>query len=65
MIRKVFQEVVGHTFPPFRRMQYTEAMRDYGIDKPDLRYDMKLKYLTGEWGKEEVSETSAFRSALS
>lgn len=46
LIRDIFKRVVDHTFPPFRRMTYAEAMRDYGIDKPDLRYDMKLSDLT-------------------
>ncbi|WP_414052431.1 aspartate--tRNA ligase [Macrococcus animalis] len=30
---------------PFPRMTYEAAMRDYGIDKPDTRFDMKLKTL--------------------
>lgn len=46
LIRKIFKTVVNHEFPPFRRMSYAEAMRDYGIDKPDLRYDMKLAEVT-------------------
>ncbi len=28
---------------PMRRMTYEESVRDYGIDRPDLRFDMKLK----------------------
>lgn len=46
MVRHIFKQVVGHTFPKFERMPYSEAMEHYGIDKPDLRFDMKLKNLT-------------------
>lgn len=42
MVRKIFKEVVGHDFPPFERMPYSQAMQEYGIDKPDLRFGMKL-----------------------
>lgn len=40
MMRHIFREVVGHEFPPFQRMEYPEAMDRFGIDKPDLRFDM-------------------------
>lgn len=42
MVRKIFKEIVGHEFPPFQRMPYSQAMKEYGIDKPDLRFAMKL-----------------------
>jgi len=42
LIRHVFKEIVGHEFPPFERMTFDTAMREYGSDKPDLRFGMKL-----------------------
>lgn len=31
---------------PFKRLTFKEAMEDYGSDKPDTRYDLKLKDLS-------------------
>jgi aspartyl-tRNA synthetase len=43
MIRQLFQEVLSVTLPdPFPRMSYAEAMRSYGIDRPDLRNPLQL-----------------------
>lgn len=43
MLKRIMKEVKGiDLVTPFPRMTYEEAMRDYGIDKPDTRFDMKL-----------------------
>ena len=43
----MFQAVLGVALPdPFPVMRYDDAMRDYGVDKPDLRVPLKLTELT-------------------
>jgi aspartyl-tRNA synthetase len=47
MVKQVLQEIRGVTIgDAFPRMSWEDAMRDYGNDKPDIRFDMKLKDLT-------------------
>lgn len=44
---------------PFPRMTYQEAMDDYGIDRPDTRYDLRIKDVTdiaGETGFKVFTE---------
>jgi aspartyl-tRNA synthetase len=47
LARQVFREAAGIELPaPFPVMRYDDAMRDYGVDKPDLRVPLKLTELT-------------------
>jgi aspartyl-tRNA synthetase len=44
LIAAIWKEILGVDIKlPIRRMTYQQAMDDYGIDRPDLRFDMKLK----------------------
>jgi len=43
----VFEKVVQYKIPtPIPHMTYRDAMRDYGSDKPDLRFDNKITDVT-------------------
>jgi aspartyl-tRNA synthetase len=47
LARQVFRDAAGIELPaPFPVMKYDDAMRDYGLDKPDLRVPLKLVELT-------------------
>ena len=50
-VMKVTEELIAYVFKkvknmdvklPLLRMKYDDAIRDYGSDKPDLRFDMKI-----------------------
>ncbi|MDR2814696.1 MAG: aspartate--tRNA ligase [Prevotellaceae bacterium] len=46
MMQRLFRHVLGVEFDNIPRMTYADAMRDYGCDKPDVRFGMKIKELT-------------------
>jgi hypothetical protein len=46
LLARVFESVLKRPMPAFQHMTYEEAMTRYGVDKPDLRYDMRLHDLT-------------------
>jgi len=46
MIRSTFKHAIGVDVPAFPVMKYSDAMRLYGSDKPDLRVKMEFTELT-------------------
>lgn len=43
----LFKEILGIDIQtPLQRMPYSQAMSEYGNDKPDLRFDMKIHEMT-------------------
>jgi aspartyl-tRNA synthetase len=61
LVRQMFREAMQIELPdPFPIMKYADAMRDYGIDKPDLRVALKLTELTDAM---RSTEFKLFRSA--
>ncbi len=47
LIQRIFKEVKNIDIKlPLRRMKYDKAICDYGTDKPDLRFDMKIQDIT-------------------
>ena len=46
VIKTLWSEILGHEIGTIPRITYHEAMRKYGSDKPDLRFDLELIDLT-------------------
>ena len=47
VLYSVFEKVIGYKIPlPIPHMTYKDAMKDYGSDKPDLRFDNKIVDVT-------------------
>jgi aspartyl-tRNA synthetase len=46
LTKYLFKEIKGIDITEFPRMAYSEAMENYGSDKPDIRFGMKVKNLT-------------------
>jgi len=42
MVKHLFKNIKGVVLDSFPRMDYADAMRLYGSDKPDIRFDMKF-----------------------
>lgn len=56
LIAKIWKQTIGvDVKAPMRRMSYKEAMADYGTDRPDLRFDMKLADIS------DIAKASTFK----
>jgi len=42
-VRRLWQEMAGYAVPKIQQLSYRQAMEDYGIDRPDTRYDLRIK----------------------
>uniref|UniRef100_A0A667Y9M8 Aspartyl-tRNA synthetase 2, mitochondrial n=1 Tax=Myripristis murdjan TaxID=586833 RepID=A0A667Y9M8_9TELE len=62
LLKHSWPEEKGPVKAPFQTMTYEEAMRDYGVDKPDTRFSMKLIDLSEIF---LTTDIGFFRSALS
>jgi len=59
VLAAVFREVLGREIAlPAPRLSYAEAMRDYGKDAPDVRFEMKLTDIS------DLARESAFKVFL-
>ncbi|WNJ20924.1 aspartate--tRNA ligase [Pontibacter sp. G13] len=61
MTKHVFKDVLDVDLPDFIRMPYSDAIKYYGTDKPDLRFDCKIVDLNEVMGG---TEFSVFNSLL-
>ena len=56
LIATIWKEILGlDVKTPMRRMTYQQAMKDYGVDRPDLRFDLKLKDIS------DIAKDTSFR----
>ena len=56
LIAHVFKEVKGVEIAlPLQRMKYDDAIKNYGSDKPDLRFDMTIQDVTEAFKSTEIT----------
>ncbi|SDN75273.1 aspartyl-tRNA synthetase [Desulfonauticus submarinus] len=56
LIAKLFKDILNiEVNLPFPRLSYAQAIEEYGLDKPDIRFDLKLKDIT------HIVQNSEFR----
>jgi len=55
MMKKIVMDIKGVKLPIFPRLKYADVLNDYGTDKPDTRFEMKLIDLTSIMKKTDFS----------
>ncbi len=61
VMKEVFSVRDGEFEVPFPRMTYAEAIRRYGVDKPDVRFGMELQDLSDKFSD---TDFAPFKSVL-
>lgn len=60
MVKRVFKDVKGIDYhEPVERMSWEDAMWRYGIDKPDIRFDLELTNLKTIFEKKDAADISS------
>lgn len=55
MLKKVFKDIKNIDLKlPLQRMKYDDAIKYYGTDKPDLRYDLKIQDITNVFSNTNI-----------
>lgn len=62
LVKKVYKEILNVELADFQRLSYADAMKYYGSDKPDLRFDCKIIEATTQI---PASEFPVFNDAIS
>jgi len=62
MVKRIWKDVLGQEIEaPFPKMSYREAMERFGSDKPDVRFSLELRDISGIF---ENSEFQVFQNAF-
>ena len=66
LMLNLFSKFLNKNDVNFERMTYNEAIENYGIDKPDLRYELKINEISNEVkGKEfQIFDNNDFTACL-
>ncbi len=55
LLQHIFKKIFNVTLNlPLQRMQYKQAFEEYGVDKPDLRFELKIKDFSSLFKNTEV-----------